>query len=90
MDRRALPQVHLAAIEALGTFGGAAGVDALKVALHQGDWWAPLRTRRQRAAAAGSLRRLGSPSALDVLRAASTHGPLGVRFAARAELARID
>ena len=46
LDRRALPQVYIAAIEALGTFGGADAVDALKFALHQGEWWAPLRTRR--------------------------------------------
>lgn len=89
LDRTALQQVYIAAVEGLGTFGGADAVDALKFALHQGDWWAPLRTRRLRAAAAGSLRKIGTPAALDVLRAASARGSLGVRAAARAELARL-
>jgi len=90
MDRRRLPQVHMAAIDALGAFGGADAVEALKVALHQGDWWAPLRTRRARASAAEALRRIGTPPAIDVLRSASTSGPLGVRSAARAALGGME
>ena len=88
VDRRAFPQVYLAAITALGVFGGPDAVDALTVALHQGEWWAPLRTRRHRAAAAAALRRMGSPPALDALESASRKGKRGVRAAARAELAR--
>jgi HEAT repeat protein len=64
-------------------------VEALKRALHHGDWWAPLRTRRTRAAAAQALRRIGTPAALDALREASARGPHGVRAAARSELGRL-
>lgn len=88
-DRRTLQQVYLTSIEALGTFGGADAVQALKVALYQGDWWAPLRTRRMRNAAAGALRKIGAPAAVDVLREASARGSHGVRSAARAELGRL-
>jgi hypothetical protein len=87
MPPRALPTVHQAAIDALGTFGGLGTVEALNFVLHQGDWWAPFRTRRMRAAAAASLRKIGTPAALDVLRTASSKGPRGVRVAARAALA---
>ena len=88
-DRRTLEQVHLTSIEALGTIGGADAVQALKAALYQGDWWAPLRTRRIRDAAAGALRKIGTPDAVDVLREASARGAHGVRSAARAELGRV-
>ena len=90
MPRRQLPTVYMAAVEALGTFGGADSVDALKAALHHGEFWAPMRTRRIRAAAAAALRRIGSPSALDALRSASSGGPRGVRSAARSQLAGLD
>jgi hypothetical protein len=90
MPRRQLPNVYMAAVEALGTFGGAESVDALKAALHHGEFWAPMRTRRIRAAAAAALRRIGSPSALDALRSASSGGPRGVRSAARSQLAGLD
>jgi HEAT repeat protein len=85
-NRRKEPQLYLSSIEALGTFGGPDAVEALKVALHHGDWQAPFQTRRLRAAAAQALRRIGTPAALDVLREASTHGPRGVRSAARSQL----
>jgi hypothetical protein len=89
VDRGALQPVYVGAIEALGTIGGDAAVETLAFALHQGDWWAPLRTRRLRAAAAHALRRIGTPAALDALREASGRGrPRGVRIAARAELGR--
>lgn len=88
-DRRTLQQVYLTSIEALGTFGGADAVEALKFALYRGDWWAPLRTRRMRDAAAGALRKIGTPAAIDLLRDASSRGPHGVRSAARAELGRL-
>jgi len=90
VDRRKFPQIYVAAITALGTFGGPDAVDALSFALQQGEWWAPMRTRRLRAAAAAALGRIGSPPALDVLTAASKKGPRGVRAAARAELARTE
>jgi HEAT repeat protein len=82
-------KIYAGAVEALGTHGGPDAVDALKFALHQGTWWAPLRTRRQRAAAAAALSTIGTPEAVDALRAASTRGPRGVRTIARGELARL-
>lgn len=86
IDRRGLQAVYVGAIEALGHIGGDDAVGALKFALHQGDWWAPVRTRRLRAAAAAALRRVGTAAAREVLRDASARGPRGVRRAARAEL----
>jgi hypothetical protein len=90
LPRRTLPQLYVAALEALSSFGGADSVEALKFALHQGEFWAPMRTRRVRAAAAAALRRIGTPAALDALRAASSGGPRGARVAARGELAGLD
>ncbi|MBA2302615.1 MAG: HEAT repeat domain-containing protein [Acidobacteria bacterium] len=81
-------QVYLSAVEALGTFADPDVVDTLKVALHRGDWWAPLLTRKARAAAAGSLRRIGTPQAVDVLKTAAATGSRGARAAARAQLAQ--
>ena len=89
IDRRAFPIVYLAAIEALGSFGGPDAVGALKDALQQGDWLAPIRTRRTRAAAARALRHIGNTAAIEALREASTRGSRGVRSAARAELAQL-
>jgi HEAT repeat protein len=90
MPRRQLPNLYMAAVDALGNFGGADSVEALKEALHHGEFWAPIRTRKIRAAAAAALRRIGSPPALDALRSASSDGPRGVRSAARSELAGLD
>jgi hypothetical protein len=89
VDRRAFPLIYLGAIEALGTFGGPDAVGALKEALQHGDWLAPLRTRRTRAAAARALRRIGNSAAIDVLREASARGSRGVRSAAKAELGQL-
>ena len=89
MRRRALPQIYSAALEALGSSGAPDAVDALNFALHQKEWWAPLRTRRIRATAAAALRQIGTPAALDALRAAASRGPRGVRVAARAQLASV-
>lgn len=87
IDRRSFQEVYLGAIDALGHIGGDDAVQALKTALHEGDWWAPVRTRRFRTAAAASLRRIGTPAALDALRVAAGRGrPRGERSAARAEL----
>lgn len=90
LDRRTFHNVYVSAIEALGSFGGTEAVEALKDALRQGEWTAPIQTRRTRAAAAQALRRIGTPPAITVLRDASTHGPRGARQAARAELARLE
>ena len=89
LNRQKLPQVYLAAVEALGMFGDADAVDALKTALYRGEWWAPLRTRKERAAAAAALRRIGTPQALEVLRAAATSRNRGTRAAARASLTQV-
>jgi hypothetical protein len=88
MDRRKEQQLYISSVEALGTIGGPDAVEALRVALHQGDFWSPLATRRLRSAAAQALRKIGTPAALEVLREASSRGPRGVRAAARAELSR--
>jgi HEAT repeat protein len=90
VDRRKLPQLYLAATEALGSVGGPEAIDALKLALHGGDWWTPFANRKFRGAAAQSLRRIGTPEAVEVLRAASAGGGAGVRAIARAELGRTE
>ncbi len=87
---RALPKLYSTAIEVLGTSKLPEAVDALKTALQQGELWAPLRTRRLRAAAATSLRAIGTPQALDALREASEHGPRGARAAAKAQLEQVE
>src|SRR5206468_485605 len=79
LDRRKYPALYLSTIDALGSMSGTDAVDALKYALQQGDWWAPMRTRRARAAAARALRIIGTPDALDALRDASTRGARGAR-----------
>jgi hypothetical protein len=89
LDRKAFPGLYVSAIDALGSFGGPDAVEVLKEALQHGDWLAPLRTRRTRAAAAQALRRIGTGPAVATLRDASTRGPRGVRAAARAELRRL-
>jgi hypothetical protein len=86
IDRHALRPLFMAAIEALGSVGGTEAVESLKHALYQGDVWSPFKTRAHRMAAADSLRRIGSESALQVLRDASGRGPRGVRRAARLAL----
>jgi HEAT repeats/PBS lyase HEAT-like repeat len=88
MNRRALPQVYDAALEALGSSKTDDSIEALAYALQQGDWWTPLANRRSRAVAAQSLRRIGTPAALDALRRASEQGPLGARRAARSQLSQ--
>ena len=90
MNRRALPRVYTAAVEALGTFGVPGAVEALTFALQQSEWWAPVRTRRLRAAAASALRRIGTPAAIEALHAAAARGPRGARAAARAEVAQLE
>ena len=90
MKPAALPRLYSVAIEVLGTSKLPEAVAALKHALQHGELWAPIRTRRLRAAAAASLRAIGTPQALEALREASEHGPRGARAAARAQLALIE
>ena len=90
LNRSRHPQVYLSAVEALGAFPDADTVDALKEALHRGDLWAPLRTRKARAAAAASLRKIGTPAAIDVLKTAAGRGSRGTRTAARAQLGQLS
>ena len=89
LSPRQFGSVYLAAINALGVTGSPEGVDALRAALYRGDWWAPLRTRTLRGAAAKALRQIGNAEALQVLRDAAAQGPRGVRAAASAELAQV-
>ena len=86
LDQRRRPDLYVAVLEALGTFKDDQAIEPLKVALHAGEWWAPGRSRRARMAAAASLRRIGSPRAVDALRAAAKSGGRGTRAAAQAEL----
>jgi hypothetical protein len=80
---------YRSALETLGHLGASSEpiVQALQGALKRGEWWAPVRTRRLRAAAAGALRAIGSHEALTALEAAAAQGSRGVRAAARAALA---
>lgn len=73
----------ISAVEALGRSGAdRRGIDVLKTVLDRGEWWAPLRTARLRAAAARALHATASPAGDAVLQEAGTTGPRGVRKAA--------
>ena len=73
--RRAADGLRRRAVDALGAIGGTDAVDALKHALHDGEWWAPAahgrdpHRRRQRAPARSARRK---PRV--VLQEASTSG----------------
>lgn len=88
LEPRTLPELYTTAIDVLGTIRSEQAVAALTAALHRGQWWTPFANRRFRSAAAASLKRIGTPAALDALKDASSRGPAGVRSIARAELAR--
>lgn len=60
---------------------------ALRTILHRGEWWAPGRTARLRAAAARALRNMGTPGADRVLEEAAAGGGGAVRKIAKAALA---
>ena len=90
LDYRTGSDVSVAAIETLGAVGGNAAIAPLRDALYQGEWWAPLRTRAIRQAAAQALRRTRMPDALQVLRDATAQGSWGVRAAARNQIAQIE
>ena len=89
LDQRRHPDLYVGALEALGLFKDDQAVEPLKAALHAGEWWAPGRSRRVRMAAAASLRRIGSPRAVEALRVAAASGARGTRAAARAELTHL-
>ena len=74
---------YVATLEALGRSGAdPRGIGALKEALYRGEWWAPYRTARLRAAAARALHSTASAAGDAVLQEASTTGSRGVRKAA--------
>ena len=85
--RGALAGVYLRAIESLGALRDPAAVEPLRLVLHKGEWWAPLRTAARRAAAATALARIGTPEAVTVLEDAVAHGSRAIRTAARTQLA---
>ncbi|MGD9905491.1 MAG: HEAT repeat domain-containing protein [Vicinamibacterales bacterium] len=80
---------YRSALETLGHLGVSsdATLQALRGALDRGEWWAPVRTRRLRTAAAMALRTIATPEAVAVLEGAAYAGKRGVRAAARAALA---
>jgi hypothetical protein len=84
--RGSLRGVYVRATEALGALGSDDGVDALRVVLSRGEWYAPFRTAALRQAAAAALARIASPAALGALEDAVRDGSRGTRAAARAAL----
>src|SRR5204862_2382116 len=89
LDRKALYNVYVNALDALSLFGGPDAVEALQQAMPSGDWKAPFRTRRIRASAGQALRKIGTPAAIAALKDVSTKGSRGARSAAKAELKRL-
>jgi HEAT repeat protein len=87
--RGPLEGVYCSALTGLGHVGGADPdvVTVLTAVLRRGEWWAPGRTRRIRAAAAEALRALDTPESLTALTQIAQGGPGGARRAARAALA---
>jgi hypothetical protein len=84
--RGRLVEMHAQIIEALGALGAhPESTETLRTTLYRGEWWAPIRTRVLRQAAAAALRRIGSPEARAVLDEARRRGSRGVRNAARAQ-----
>jgi len=77
--------IYLLCLAALGRFGGNHAIDALQTALYSGVWWQPFRATAIRTASAEALRRIGTPSAFDVLRHAERNRG-GQRRAARRAL----
>ena len=79
----AAESIYTSLIDALGRSGaGTRGTDMLKQLLYRGEWWAPMRTARIRAAAARALHAAGTAEADALLEEASTTGSRGVRRAA--------
>ena len=90
VDHRRRQDIVVAAIGTLGAVGGEDTVAPLRDALCRGEWWAPLRTRALRQAAAQALRRTRTQTALQVLSDAAAQGPRGVRAAAKDQLGLIE
>jgi HEAT repeat protein len=86
--RKGRRAIYLKAVSALGRLGGDEAIDALKLALYRGEWWAPLRTAELRGATARSLQQIGAARAIEVLEEAADHGSHGVRTATRPSLAK--
>lgn len=80
---KSLRAIYVKAVSALGRLGGDEAIDALKLALYRGEWWAPFRTSELRTAAARSLRQIDSERAMNVLREAAERAPHKVRAIAR-------
>ncbi len=79
---------YTSAIESLGRVAvDERSVATLKTILERGEWYAPNRTARLRAAAARALRAMGSASAERVLNEAAAGGSGSVKKAAKAALA---
>lgn len=87
--RGTFEKVYLTCLEMLGALRVTSDVtlEALRQAATRGEWWAPFRTRRLRAAATRALRAIGSPEALGLLQTLTAEGPRGTQTAARAALA---
>jgi HEAT repeat protein len=84
--RGVLRDVYFRSVEALGALRDESSVEPLREALYRGEWWAPFRTAKLRAAVAAALKRIGTTEALTTLQRAAEDGPPGVRSAARAVL----
>ena len=83
-----LETVYISSIESLGRVASdERSVSTLTEILHRGEWYAPNRTARIRAAAARALRAIGTASAERTLNEAVSGGAGGVKRAARAALA---
>jgi len=84
----ALEGIYTSSIESLGRVAtDERSVTTLRAILHRGEWYAPGRTSRLRAAAARALRAINLPSAERALNEAATKGSGGVKRAAREALA---
>ena len=74
-----LRRVYLHAVESLGALKAEQSIELLKETLHQGEWWAPFRTKELRRTVATALHQIGTPGAVEVLQDAAASGPRGVR-----------
>ncbi len=85
-------KIYLTCIELLGALrtSSAPALEALEDAARRGEWHAPLRNRRRRAAAVRALGVIGSTEARGVLESLAASGPRFTKAAARAALAGLD
>ena len=79
--------VYERAVLRLGAIGGRTAVDALVDVMNKRMVWAPFKIAVLRRLAADAIARIGTPEALDALRAAAAAGLRGARSAARHHLA---